>query len=130
YACNAKMIQLYQRDADAVELRVVPGAGFGEQDEKALVRELQRRVGPRMAISIRLVDQFTLSPTGKFRAVISELDREGDGRLWLGWCPVRPAWRCWRCSRWCRTPPRKRSIRRCSSCRRKGRPTAGSTSTT
>jgi len=81
YAGNAKMIQLYQRDANAVELRVVPGSGFGEQDEKALVRELRRRIGPRMAISIRLVDQFTLSPTGKFRAVISELAREGDGQL-------------------------------------------------
>jgi len=80
YASNAKMIQVYQREADAVELRVVPGHGFGADDERALVRELRRRVGPGMAINIRLVDQFTLSPTGKFRAVISEMARDGEGR--------------------------------------------------
>jgi phenylacetate-CoA ligase len=79
YACNAKMIQVYQRDTDALELRVVPGTGFGEEDEEALVRELRRRVGPRMTIRIRLVDQFTLSPTGKFRAVISEVASQGEG---------------------------------------------------
>jgi len=79
YACNAKMIQVYQRETDAVELRVVPGNGFGEQDEQALVRELRRRVGPDMAIRIRLVDQCTLTAAGKFRSVISEVARHEEG---------------------------------------------------
>jgi phenylacetate-CoA ligase len=76
YARNAKTIQVYQREKNAIELRVVPGNGFGEEDKQALVRELRRRVGPDMAINFRIVDRFVLSPTGKFRAVISEVARE------------------------------------------------------
>jgi phenylacetate-CoA ligase len=76
YARNAKTIQVYQCETGAIELRVVPGNGFGDEDKQALVRELRRRVGPEMAIHFRLVDRFVLSPTGKFRAVISEVARE------------------------------------------------------
>ena len=76
YAPNARTIQVYQRHVDSLELRVVPGEGFGDEDRNALMRELRRRVGPDMAINIRLVDAFTLSSTGKFRAVISEVARE------------------------------------------------------
>jgi len=73
YAPNAKTIQVYQRDIASLELRVVPGNGFGEADQQALVRELRRRVGPEMTIDIRLVDAFEPSATGKFRAVISDV---------------------------------------------------------
>jgi phenylacetate-CoA ligase len=76
YAPNARTIQVYQRHVDSLELRVVPGEGFGDEDRNALMRELRRRVGPDIAINIRLVDAFTLSSTGKFRAVISEVARE------------------------------------------------------
>jgi phenylacetate-CoA ligase len=76
YAPNARTIQVYQSHVDALELRVVPGEGFGDEDRNALMRELRRRVGPDMVINIRLVDAFTLSPTGKFRAVISDVARE------------------------------------------------------
>ena len=78
YAGNAKMVQVYQRETNALLSPVMPGTGFGQRDEEALVRELRRRVGPRMTIHIRLVDQFTLSPIGKLRAVISEVARDGD----------------------------------------------------
>jgi phenylacetate-CoA ligase len=79
YAPNARTIQVYQRSVDALELRVVAGSGFGDEDRQALVRELRRRVGPDMAIDIRLVDAFVLSPTGKFRAVISEVAQDAKG---------------------------------------------------
>jgi len=69
---------VYQRETKALELPVMPGTGFGQRDEAALVRELRRRVGPRMTIQLRLVDQFSLAPTGKLRAVISEVASDGD----------------------------------------------------
>lgn len=73
YAENAREIQIYQKRHSQVEFRIVPAPGFGSSDKDALTREFRRRGGEGMAIHFTLVKELERSPSGKFKAVISEI---------------------------------------------------------
>ncbi len=73
YAKNAKEIQIFQQDCDAIEFRIVAGSKFGDSDKDALTREFQRRAGDSMKIRFKMVDELERSSTGKLKAVISQL---------------------------------------------------------
>jgi len=73
YAANAKEIQIYQKDVDLLTIFVVPDKNYGEDDNKALIRELRRRAGEEIKIEIKPVEEIKRAENGKFRAVISEV---------------------------------------------------------
>ena len=74
YAPNAIEIQIYQPNREEIEVRVVPTEQFGDEDRNAIVRELRRRVGDDLEISFRPLDSLVRSKTGKFKAVISDIE--------------------------------------------------------
>ncbi|WP_234571739.1 phenylacetate--CoA ligase family protein [Rhodohalobacter sp. 614A] len=74
YAENALEIQLFQKEKEEIIFRIVPGKNFGEKDKESLIREFRRRAGDEMTIRFDLVDSIEKSSSGKFRAVISEID--------------------------------------------------------
>jgi len=74
YASGAKEIQIYQKCIEEIEVRIVPSESYGEKDEKALLRELRRRVGESLKIKFVIVDHIDRTPSGKFRAVVSAID--------------------------------------------------------
>jgi phenylacetate-CoA ligase len=83
YGAGAKEIQIYQDRIDRIEVRVVPGPDYSEASERALVRELERRVGNSLTVKFVIVDQIPRTATGKFRAVVSTLKGTAAGEVEL-----------------------------------------------
>ena len=71
--------QVRQERPEDVEVRLVPAAGWGEDEEVRLRAELGRRLGPAVTIRVTVVDAIPREANGKLRAVISRLG------------PVRPS---------------------------------------
>lgn len=70
--------QVVQVRRDRLQLKVVPGPEFGDDQERYVRREVARMLGPDMHIELARVDSIPLTRTGKFRVTVSEIDR-GDG---------------------------------------------------
>ncbi len=68
--------QIVQTSPAAVELRVVPAAGYGDQDRATLLSGLRQRLGETMELSIIEVERLPRNAAGKLRAVVSALDRD------------------------------------------------------
>ena len=83
WAPGAKEIQILQDRLEAIEVRVVPGSSYSKRDEMALLSELRKRLGDQIEIRFNLVDAIRRSRSGKFRAVISNLEpqTEAEGEL-------------------------------------------------
>ncbi|MCL4218677.1 MAG: hypothetical protein KJ052_16955, partial [Candidatus Hydrogenedentes bacterium] len=64
--------QLVQRAPGKVLVRIVRGAGYSGEDERALRRELRKRVGDLADFQIDYVEAIARSSTGKLRFVVSE----------------------------------------------------------
>lgn len=75
-ASNAREIQIYQKNCNEIEFRVISKRGFGINDKKAIIQEFQKRGGKNMNIKFRIVKELERSPTGKVRIVISDITRE------------------------------------------------------
>ena len=54
-------------------MRLVPGAGYGAEDDARLLRELRARLGDAVAIDIERVADLPLSSSGKLKFVVSRL---------------------------------------------------------
>jgi phenylacetate-CoA ligase len=68
-----KEAQIYQPSIERIVVRLVPRAGFDKEAQRALERELRRRVGDDLEIAYEIVDAIPRLPSGKFRAVVSEV---------------------------------------------------------
>lgn len=79
YGTGAKEIQIYQERLDQIELRVVPGPEYCEESQRALLRELRRRVGDSLDVKFVQVETIPRTPSGKFRAVVSKLAGGSEG---------------------------------------------------
>jgi len=67
--------QILQEDARAIEVLVVPRAGYASGSERHLLRELRTRLGNEIAIRTRRVERIPREPNGKFRLVKSRVGR-------------------------------------------------------
>lgn len=67
-----KAAQIFQHKTGEVELRLVPDESFTDQSAMSLKRELIKRVGDDLHISIVILDSIEKSKNGKFKPVISE----------------------------------------------------------
>lgn len=65
--------QIIQNTSDSLDVRMVVGSQFGEDDLATFRRELQKRVGGEMTLNIEFVEGIPKDANGKFRAVISNL---------------------------------------------------------
>jgi phenylacetate-CoA ligase len=66
--------QLIQESLDVVRVRYVPADGFGKADTRSIIAGLRERMG-RIDVIMEEVDAIPRTAGGKFRAVISKLDR-------------------------------------------------------
>ena len=67
--------QILQREARAIEVRIVPRASWSDASEHGVVKEIRERLGDEIEIQIALVDEIPREPNGKFRAVKSAVGR-------------------------------------------------------
>jgi phenylacetate-coenzyme A ligase PaaK-like adenylate-forming protein len=66
--------QLIQETLDVVRVRYVPADGFGKADARSIIAGLRARIGS-VDVIMEEVDAIPRTSGGKFRAVISKVDR-------------------------------------------------------
>jgi phenylacetate-coenzyme A ligase PaaK-like adenylate-forming protein len=62
---RVRQYQFGQDEPGRAELRVVPGAGFTEEDGRRMLASLDRKLEGRVTLSIRMVDGIQPTPRGK-----------------------------------------------------------------
>lgn len=67
-----KEAQIIQHSRDLLEVKVVPGAGYGDDDEADIRKRLVERLG-QVSIEFTCVDEIPRGPNGKFKAVVSRV---------------------------------------------------------
>ena len=72
---NIREAQIYQRQQGQIELRIVKGQSYTDEDEQELLKETHKRVGDDMGIVVRYVDAIECTRAGKLRFVVSELNK-------------------------------------------------------
>lgn len=72
---SIKEAQIIQEDYDEIVVKIVPGKDYKEKDGDVVVNELKKRLGSQANVSIHIVDEIPRSSAGKFRAVISKVNR-------------------------------------------------------
>jgi phenylacetate-CoA ligase len=72
-ALEVKEAQIYQPSLRRLVVRLVPRPAFDPAVRKAIEENLRRRIGDELQIEFELTDQIPRLPSGKFRAVVSEI---------------------------------------------------------
>ncbi|MEN8161189.1 MAG: phenylacetate--CoA ligase family protein, partial [Myxococcota bacterium] len=67
--------QILQETPDAIEVLLVPRAGWNKAAERRLMREFRARLGDVIQVRIETVSAIPREPNGKFRAVKSWVGR-------------------------------------------------------
>lgn len=67
--------QIVQEDYDRIRIRIVPNAQYRPADAQYLIREFKARLGDDMQIEIEVVEKLPRTKSGKFKWVISEVDK-------------------------------------------------------
>ena len=65
--------QIRQERADAIDVVLVPAAGYGEAARRALLQNLRERLGNDVALHIRAVDAIPRGANGKFKGAVCNL---------------------------------------------------------
>lgn len=71
---RAQQIQFYQRERGKLELRIKRKSDYTDRDSRRILNALEEKIGDTMEISLCFPDEIPLSPRGKFRLVIQELE--------------------------------------------------------
>ncbi len=65
--------QIVQDRPDHIVVKLVPSGAFEATHERQLVAALRERLGPHMAVEVRIVDDISREPSGKYRWVVSQV---------------------------------------------------------
>lgn len=65
--------QILQDDASAIEVLIVPRAGYDADVEATITADLRSRLGDEIRLDLRLVEEISREANGKFRAVKSRV---------------------------------------------------------
>jgi phenylacetate-CoA ligase len=71
---NIERCQLVQEEVGRITVRVQPRPAFNDSDKEELVSQLRKRLGRGTEIQIQIFEHLDLSPTGKERFIISQVD--------------------------------------------------------
>jgi len=70
---NIREAQIYQKQQGQIELRIVKGQSYTDNDEQELLKETRKRIGDDMEIVVHYVNAIQRTQAGKLRFVVSEL---------------------------------------------------------
>jgi phenylacetate-CoA ligase len=73
---NISECQVVQDDISELKIRIVKADSYGPADEKQLLEEFRRHLGESIDLTLEYVDRIPRTKTGKFRAVISNIEKE------------------------------------------------------
>ena len=67
--------QIIQEDYGYIRIKLIPNAEFKDSDKNHLIREFKARLGEDIRIEVELVDEIPRTKSGKFKWVISKVDK-------------------------------------------------------
>lgn len=67
--------QIIQETLHQIKVNIVPTDGFADTDAQDVVHRIQQRLGASVNVAVNIVDKIPLSKSGKFKAVISLLEK-------------------------------------------------------
>lgn len=68
-----KHAQIVQEKLDQIVVNIVPAEDYHNDDGQVVVKELKKRLGEKMHITINVVSDIPLTKAGKFRSVVSKV---------------------------------------------------------
>jgi phenylacetate-CoA ligase len=71
---RVQQVQFYQREKGKVELRIKRRPDYTERDSRHIIAALEEKMGDTMEISLSFTEEIPLSPRGKFRFIVQELE--------------------------------------------------------
>jgi hypothetical protein len=71
---NVVRFQYYQCEAGELRIRVLPNSRFSDEDGSAILAIHRSKLGEEMDIVLELVDHIPLTPAGKQRWIIPEVN--------------------------------------------------------
>ncbi|HWP43649.1 MAG TPA: phenylacetate--CoA ligase family protein, partial [Blastocatellia bacterium] len=71
---RTQQIQFHQCEKGKVNLRIKRRPGYTERDSQRILQALNEKMGDTMEITLSFTDEIPLSPRGKFRLVVQELN--------------------------------------------------------
>jgi phenylacetate-CoA ligase len=74
-AVHVKLAQIVQPDVDTVILRIVKTPAYTSQDERTVLEQARMRLGSSIAIHVDYVDEIERTNHGKFRFIVSKIDK-------------------------------------------------------
>lgn len=73
-ADGLRQFRITQRSLDRLDVEIVPGPTFTAEVERAVLRGLQERLGPRVEIRLLRRERIASTASGKHACVVSEVD--------------------------------------------------------
>lgn len=73
YSTGIELAQIIQKTIDSIEIRIVRGDSFSDDDLGKLTKELRLRLGESITINYEFVSDISRTAAGKLRFVISKL---------------------------------------------------------
>lgn len=71
-----KQFQIVQKDMNSVDFKIVPDGTFRNESIKQLENEIKEKAGSDLKVNFKIVDEIPLTPSGKFRFIVSEITKE------------------------------------------------------
>lgn len=71
---RVQQLQFYQCEKGKVELRIKRRPDYTERDSRRILAALEEKIGDTMEISLSFTEEIPLSPRGKFRFIVQELE--------------------------------------------------------
>jgi phenylacetate-CoA ligase len=70
---HVHLAQIFQEDLENITILLVPEEGYSARDEEQILRNAANRLGNKVNIKIKSVNEISRSSSGKFKAVISNV---------------------------------------------------------
>lgn len=72
---SVKASQIIQEDYENIIIKIIPTDSYSDSDSKHLKKEFKERMGADMNIEIKIVENLERTKSGKFKWVISKVDK-------------------------------------------------------
>jgi hypothetical protein len=67
-------LQYYQKQKGELQIRIVPGAGFGTEAENSLLRAIEGKLSKSTNVTVERVPALERQENGKFLLLMSDIE--------------------------------------------------------
>lgn len=71
-----KQFQVLQKDIGKIVFKIVPDESFVRESLKRLEQEIKNKGGTDIKVDFNIVDEIPLTPSGKFRFIVSDISKD------------------------------------------------------